>query len=100
MLRRVLHPTKEWDHAMKEYNALKRRKRQMYKLTKEEQDVYQLKHDPKNAWQQMKGRKRDIVGDFSSKDMCDYVKNLYSPIEAQTMTNATIQVNSKELITF
>ena len=48
----------------------------------------------------MKGRKRDIMGDFSSKDMYDYVKNLYSPIEAQTMTNATIQVDSKEPITF
>ena len=48
----------------------------------------------------MKGRKRDIMGDFSSKDMYDCVKNLYSPLEAQTMTNATIQVNSKEPITF
>ena len=50
MLRRVPHPTKEWDHAIKEYNALKRRKRQMYELTKKEQDVYWFKHDPKNAW--------------------------------------------------
>ena len=40
------------------------------------------------------------MGDFSLKYMYDYVKNLYSPIEAQMMTNATIQVNSKELITF
>ena len=40
------------------------------------------------------------MGDFSLKDMYDYVKNLYAPIEAQTMTKATIQVNKKEPITF
>ena len=40
------------------------------------------------------------MGDFSSKDMYNYVKNLYSPIEAQMMTNATIQVDLKEPITF
>ena len=49
-LRMVPHLTKEWDHAMKKHNALKRRKRQMYELTKEEQDIYQFKNDPKNAW--------------------------------------------------
>ena len=67
-----------------------KRKRQMYELTKEEQDVNQFKHGPKNAWKQMKGRKRDIMGDFSSKDMYDCVKNLYAPIEAQAINNATI----------
>ena len=60
----VPHLPKEWDHAIKEYNALKRRKRQMYELTKEEQDVYQFKHDPKNAWQQMKRKENGYYGRF------------------------------------
>ena len=40
------------------------------------------------------------MGDFSSKDMYDCVNNLYAPIEAQMMTNATIQVELKVPITF
>ena len=48
----------------------------------------------------MKGRKKDIMGDFSSKKMYDYVKNLYSPVKAQIMINATLQANSKDMITF
>ena len=39
-------------------------------------------------------------GIFYSKDMYDYVQNIYVPIKAQSITNATIQVNIKEPIAF
>ncbi|MCO5551454.1 hypothetical protein L7F22_004957 [Adiantum nelumboides] len=100
MLITVPHSTEEWNHAMKKYNTLKRRKRRMYELAKEEQDVKQFKRDPKRSWRQMKGRKADIMGDFSPKDMYDYVQKLYAPKEVQRMTDATIQVKMQEPITF
>ncbi|MCO5576821.1 hypothetical protein L7F22_030641 [Adiantum nelumboides] len=100
MLRTVPHSTEEWNHAMKKYNILKRRKRRMYELAKEEQDVKQFKRDPKRSWRQMKGRKADIMGDFSPKDIYDYVRKLYAPKEVQRMTDATIQVKMEEPITF
>ncbi|MCO5594246.1 hypothetical protein L7F22_048273 [Adiantum nelumboides] len=92
--------TKEWESATKEYRMLKRKKRRMHELLKEEQEVIQFKKEPKKAWRNMKGKKEDIMGNFSMDKMYVYAQTLYAPTDNQIMMNAEIQVDTKEPITF
>ncbi|MCO5609047.1 hypothetical protein L7F22_063268, partial [Adiantum nelumboides] len=71
-LRGMHQSTSEWEDAAKDYNALTRKKRRMYKLLKEQQDVGQFKKELKKAWRKMKGKKADVMGDFSIDDMYAY----------------------------
>ncbi|MCO5584605.1 hypothetical protein L7F22_038536 [Adiantum nelumboides] len=56
---------KEWESVAKEYRMLKRKKRRIHELLKEEQEVIRFKKEPKKAWRNMKGKKEDIMGNFS-----------------------------------
>ncbi|MCO5612799.1 hypothetical protein L7F22_067070 [Adiantum nelumboides] len=92
--------TKERESAAKEYRMLKRKKRRMHELLKEEQEVIRFKKAPKKAWRNMKGKNKDIMGNFSMDKMYVYAQTAYAPTDAQIMMDAEIQVDTKEPITF
>ncbi|MCO5587437.1 hypothetical protein L7F22_041386 [Adiantum nelumboides] len=72
-LRGMHQSTNECKNTAKDYNALTRKKRRMYELLKEQQDVGQFKKEPKKTWHKMKGKKVDVMGDFSMDGMYAYV---------------------------
>ncbi|MCO5603025.1 hypothetical protein L7F22_057168 [Adiantum nelumboides] len=78
-MRDLSQHSNEWECAAKEYNTLTRKKRRMYELSKEQLDLSRFKKEPKKAWRNMKGKKGDVMGDFSLHEMYAYAQTLYAP---------------------
>ena len=68
---------KEKDIAWHQYRRVVRRKKRQYNQMQERKKANMFRLKPKLAWGQLKGKKVDVKGDFTNKEMQEYVQKLY-----------------------
>lgn len=90
----------EWEALAKAYTTLKRKKRRDYELYTEMQAIANFKKNPKKEWLRMKGKRHDVTGDISSKDMYAYVEHLYVHNNAEEMPHMQTNLPIKDHIDF
>ena len=77
--------------ATKAYHALLRKKKREFILHKEATDAHVMAKNPKKIWNEIKGHKEEVVGNFTEDDMYMYVQNLYNNPGAQEMMHGVYE---------
>ena len=74
-------------------------KRGEHVAKKETEDEHMFKHNPKKAWNDAKGQKEDIMGDFTDSDMLNYVTQLYTHENVEHMDGNAIELTQDKILT-
>ena len=75
----------------------RQKKSRTYVAKKETEDEHMFKHKPKKAWNDAKGQKEDIMGDFIDSDMLNYVTQLYTHENVGYMDGNEIEVTQDKM---